>query len=70
MDFSTIFSWTAGVFVTVFLLVLIAEALLSGAADETDWWKTREAWIQPLIAAGGVSGVVCAVWLIIRGILA
>ena len=54
----------------VFLAVLGVEALLSAGADEDDWWKTREAWIQPLIAGGVAGAVVTLIWLALRGLFA
>ena len=60
--------WTAITFVAVFAVILGMEWLLSAGADEDDWWRTKEAWIQPLIGAGAVAGIVFVVWMVLRGI--
>ena len=56
--------WSLGVALAVFLIVLGMEAVLSWGADEDDWWKTKEAWIQPLIAGGGAGGSIFMLWMV------
>lgn len=61
-------TWSLGVGAALFLIVLGAEAALS--ADEDGWWRTREAWIQPLVAGGGAAAIIFVLWMGVLGVRA
>ena len=60
--------WMVGIFAVAFVVVLGVEALLSAAGDEDDWWKTKEAWVQPLVAGGIAAGIVFLVWALLKAL--
>ena len=59
--------WTAIVFAVAFAVIFGMEAVVSAGDDEEGWWRTREAWMQPLIGAGAIAGLVFVVWMVLRG---
>ena len=67
---TTALLWSLGVFAALFLLVLGAEAVLSAAGGDSDWYRSRTAWMQPLIAAAGGGGAVFVLWMVVLGIKA
>ena len=68
---ATALVWCVWIFVILFVLILGVEWLLSEAGGEGDtWYKTRSAWTQPLIGAGGGALAVLLIWLVILGIKA